>query len=84
VDELKERELAPVRAKVSMLFQNAALFDSMTVAQNVAFPLVEAGVKDRDEIKRRVAEALDVVDLGEHVYAGRVRRRNFARRRAVR
>jgi phospholipid/cholesterol/gamma-HCH transport system ATP-binding protein len=66
VDELKERELAPVRAMVSMLFQNAALFDSMTVAQSVAFPLVEAGVKDRDEIKRRVAEALDVVDLGEH------------------
>jgi phospholipid/cholesterol/gamma-HCH transport system ATP-binding protein len=66
VNELGERELAPVRAKVSMLFQNAALFDSMTVAQNVAFPLVEAGVKDKQEIKQRVAEALDVVNLGEH------------------
>jgi phospholipid/cholesterol/gamma-HCH transport system ATP-binding protein len=67
VNELRERELAPVRAKVSMLFQNAALFDSMTVAQNVAFPLVEAGLRDRAEIKRRVAEALEVVDLAEHM-----------------
>jgi phospholipid/cholesterol/gamma-HCH transport system ATP-binding protein len=67
VNELRERELAPVRAKVSMLFQNAALFDSMTVAQNVAFPLVEAGVRDRAEIKQRVTEALEVVDLAEHM-----------------
>jgi phospholipid/cholesterol/gamma-HCH transport system ATP-binding protein len=67
VNELRERELAPVRAKVSMLFQNAALFDSMTVAQNVAFPLVEAGVRDKAEIKRRVEEALEVVDLTEHM-----------------
>jgi phospholipid/cholesterol/gamma-HCH transport system ATP-binding protein len=66
VSELGERELAPVRAKVSMLFQNAALFDSMTVAQNVAFPLVEAKVRDKEEIRRRVKEALEVVDLGEH------------------
>ncbi len=66
VNELGERELAPVRAKVSMLFQGSALFDSMTVAQNVAFPLVEAKVKDREEIRQRVKEALDAVDLGEH------------------
>lgn len=67
VNELRERELAPVRAKVSMLFQGAALFDSMTVAQNVAFPLVEAGVRDKAEINRRVEEALEVVDLLEHM-----------------
>lgn len=66
VNELRERELAPVRAKVSMLFQNAALFDSMTVAENIAFPLVEAGVRDKAEIRQRVQEALEVVDLAEH------------------
>lgn len=66
VNGLKERELAPVRQKVTMLFQNSALFDSLTVEQNVAFPLVEAGVKDRKEIKDRVHEALSVVDLAEH------------------
>ena len=66
VEKLRERELTPIRQKVSMMFQNAALFDSMTVAENVAFPLVESGVKDRNEIKERVQEALEVVDLAEH------------------
>lgn len=38
----------------------------MTVAENVAFPLREAGVRDREEITRRVKEALEIVDLSEH------------------
>jgi phospholipid/cholesterol/gamma-HCH transport system ATP-binding protein len=67
VNGLREREMAPIRQKVSMLFQNAALFDSMTVEDNVAFPLIEAGVKDKNEIKQRVREALEVVDLQEHM-----------------
>jgi phospholipid/cholesterol/gamma-HCH transport system ATP-binding protein len=66
VNGLRERELAPVRQRVSMLFQNAALFDRLTVEQNVAFPLREAGVTDKKEIKERVAAALDVVGLGQH------------------
>lgn len=66
VNGLKERQLYAVRQKVSFLFQNSALFDSLTVAQNVAFPLVESGVKDRHEIQERVREALSVVDLAEH------------------
>ena len=66
IEKLKERQLLPLRQKVSMMFQNAALFDSMTVEQNVAFPLIESGVKDREEIRRRVREALEVVDLTEH------------------
>jgi phospholipid/cholesterol/gamma-HCH transport system ATP-binding protein len=49
-----------------MMFQNAALFDFMTVEENVAFPLVESGLKDRNEIRQRVHEALEVVDLAEH------------------
>lgn len=66
VNKLRERELAPVRKRVSILFQGAALFDSLTVEENVAFPLREAGVRDREEIKRRVHEALEAVDLDEH------------------
>lgn len=66
VNELRERDMAPVRKKIGMLFQGGALFDSMTVEGNVAFPLHEAGVRDREEIRRRVQEALEVVDLAEH------------------
>ena len=66
VNGLRERELAPVRQRVSMLFQNGALFDSLTVAQNVAFPLVESGVRDKKEIKDRVTQALEIVGLGQH------------------
>lgn len=60
---LPERKLQEVRRKVGMLFQSAALFDSMSVEQNLAFPLREAGVKDPKVIQERVTEALDMVDL---------------------
>lgn len=66
VNKLKERQMAPIREKVSMLFQGAALFDRMTVEENVAFPLIESGVRDKAEVKRRVHEALEAVDLAEH------------------
>jgi len=64
---LRERELAPIRKKFGILFQNAALFDSLTLAQNVAFPLIEAGIRDPQEIDRRVHESLEVVELEEHM-----------------
>ncbi|WP_035609605.1 ATP-binding cassette domain-containing protein [Haloferula sp. BvORR071] len=60
---LDERQLAPYRRKVGIMFQNGALFDSMSVEENVAFPLREIGVKDAKEIKDRVAEALEIVRL---------------------
>ncbi len=66
VEKLNERQLRPVREKVSMMFQNGALFDSMTVEKNVAFPLVESGVRDRNEVRQRVQEVLEIVDLAEH------------------
>lgn len=66
VNGLKEREMAPVRKKMGMLFQGGALFDSLTVAGNVAFPLIESGLRDFKEIGRRVHEALELVDLDEH------------------
>ena len=64
---MRERQLAPIRRKIGILFQNAALFDSLNLAQNVAFPLIESGLRDRDEINRRVREALEVVELDEHM-----------------
>ena len=60
---LKERQLSAIRKKVAMLFQSAALFDSMSVFDNLAFPLRETGLKDRDAIQKKVADALDVVEL---------------------
>jgi len=63
ISSLPERKLLQVRRKVGMLFQSAALFDSMTVEQNLAFPLREQGIKDAQVIHDRVTEALDMVDL---------------------
>ncbi|MCA1963386.1 MAG: ABC transporter ATP-binding protein [Prosthecobacter sp.] len=68
VNALKEREMAPIRKKVSMLFQGAALFDNLTVEENVAFPLIERGLRDKKEIRRRVMEALQAVDLDQHAH----------------
>ena len=60
---LDERELEPVRRKIGMLFQDGALFDSMTVFENVSFPLRERGLRDEKEIRRKVREALELVAL---------------------
>jgi phospholipid/cholesterol/gamma-HCH transport system ATP-binding protein len=60
---LKERELTFARRRISMMFQSGALFDSMTVKENIAFPLREAGIRDKEEIAERVAEALNIVKL---------------------
>lgn len=61
--KLKERGLGAIRRQMGVMFQGGALFDSLTVAENVAFPLREGGVKDEKEIKSRVAEALETVRL---------------------
>ncbi|MDB4478230.1 ATP-binding cassette domain-containing protein, partial [Akkermansiaceae bacterium] len=63
ISDLSERDLSWARKKISMMFQSGALFDSMTVAENVAFPMQEAGLRDRDELSRRVSEALEIVHL---------------------
>jgi phospholipid/cholesterol/gamma-HCH transport system ATP-binding protein len=61
--QLTERELAAIRQKVGILFQGAALFDSMTVEENIAFPLREAGERDPKIIRQKVREMLEVVEL---------------------
>ncbi|MEN8866579.1 MAG: ATP-binding cassette domain-containing protein [Akkermansiaceae bacterium] len=63
ISDLSERELSWARKKISMMFQSGALFDSMTVGENVAFPLKEAGINDKNELARRVEEALKIVRL---------------------
>lgn len=60
---LTEEQLSPVRRRVAMLFQGGALFDSMNVEQNVAFPLREHTNKSPREISELVAEKLLMVGL---------------------
>lgn len=65
VGPLSEREMTPIRKKFGVLFQGAALFDSMTVFDNVAFPLREDRKLSEKEIAKKVEEALTIVDLLE-------------------
>jgi phospholipid/cholesterol/gamma-HCH transport system ATP-binding protein len=69
ISRLEGKELTDARQVFGMVFQGAALFDSMTVFENVAFPLTEKRGNRRpvDEIRARVVEKLKVVDLGEEV-----------------
>jgi ABC-type transporter Mla maintaining outer membrane lipid asymmetry ATPase subunit MlaF len=60
-----DQEVDYVRKRVGTLFQNYALFDSMTVAQNVAFPLVENDATSEDEAMDRAAELLEDLGLGD-------------------
>jgi phospholipid/cholesterol/gamma-HCH transport system ATP-binding protein len=60
---MKERQLGAIRQKVGILFQGAALFDSMTVEENIAFPLREAGERDPKILQEKVREMLEVVEL---------------------
>jgi phospholipid/cholesterol/gamma-HCH transport system ATP-binding protein len=60
---MNERQLLHVRRKFGMLFQSAALFDSMTVAENVAFAFRRERSLPATEVRRKVAEVLEMVDL---------------------
>lgn len=66
ITALSERAQMPLRKNLGFLFQNAALFDSMTIEDNVAFPLREDARMTEQEIKKRAHEALEWVDLGGH------------------
>lgn len=61
--QLTERQLYPLRRRIAMLFQSAALFDSIDVLENVAFPLREHGGLSEEEIRERVAGSLAWVGL---------------------
>jgi phospholipid/cholesterol/gamma-HCH transport system ATP-binding protein len=60
-----EQQMQEVRRKVTMVFQNGALFDSLTVAENVAFPLRERGGLREDEIQQIVRGLLEMVNVAE-------------------
>ena len=62
VQEMSREELAELRGRIGYVFQFAALFDSMTVAENIALGLVKRGL-DPDAIAERTAESLNVVEL---------------------
>jgi len=68
VSAMPEEELFDLRGRIGMVFQESALFDSLTVEENVAFRLMEEGKLSAEETHRKVAEALRFVEL-EHTLA---------------
>jgi phospholipid/cholesterol/gamma-HCH transport system ATP-binding protein len=67
VDQLNEYEMMRVRADLGMVFQEGALFDSLTVRENVGYKLFEEGKVPWGEVNRRVEEVLGFVGLAEHI-----------------
>ena len=63
LDAMDERELLKVRRKFGMLFQSAALFDSLNVAENISFVLRRERSMSPQEIEQRVEEVLEMVEL---------------------
>jgi phospholipid/cholesterol/gamma-HCH transport system ATP-binding protein len=67
IEQMGERELMTVRSDLGMVFQEGALFDSLTVAENVGYKLYEESDMPLDEVRRRVEEVLGFVGLSEHI-----------------
>jgi phospholipid/cholesterol/gamma-HCH transport system ATP-binding protein len=67
ITKLNEEELKPIRMKMAFVFQGGALFDSLTVAENVGFVLKEHYRLPKEEISKRVSEALSLVELDRWV-----------------
>ena len=67
IDQLSEPEIMPVRADLGMIFQEGALFDSLTVRENVGYKLYEETQMPLREVDARVEEVLGFVSLGEHI-----------------
>lgn len=64
ITNMSEAQLAAIRRRVQLVFQSGALFDSISVWENVAFPLTDTGVSD-EEIEHKVAEILKLVEIEE-------------------
>lgn len=65
ITNLGEEQLAPIRRRVTMVFQAGALFDSLTVAENVAFPLQSLALVDQDAMDDRVRELLEMLEVSQ-------------------
>jgi len=66
ITTLREQDLFEIRSRIGMLFQESALFDSLNIEENVAYPLLnQKSIRcPKDEVHSRVAEALEFVELG--------------------
>ena len=87
ITQMREEDLFALRRKIGMVFQESALFDSLTVEENVAYRLMEETGKMTDEIHQRVLEALRFVELehtGRSVSVRAFRRYAAARRHCAR
>ena len=91
IARLAESELAPYRRRMGMVFQEGALFDSLSVFENVAYRLREDGQTDEDAIERRVREVLGFVEMEQAIdkmpselSGGMKRRVSIARSRSAR
>jgi phospholipid/cholesterol/gamma-HCH transport system ATP-binding protein len=67
VDRLAEEDLMQVRADIGMLFQENALFDSLTVAENVGYRLYEETDMPDNQVRSRIEEVLGFIGLGEYI-----------------
>jgi phospholipid/cholesterol/gamma-HCH transport system ATP-binding protein len=67
IDQLSEHEMMAVRADLGMIFQEGALFDSLTVRENVGYKLYEETDMPLEQVDRRVEEVLGFIDLSEHI-----------------
>jgi phospholipid/cholesterol/gamma-HCH transport system ATP-binding protein len=67
IERMNERDLLRIRADIGMLFQESALFDSLTVAENVGYRLDEETDLPLDEVRSRVQEVLSFIGLSEHI-----------------
>jgi phospholipid/cholesterol/gamma-HCH transport system ATP-binding protein len=67
VDRMTEREMMAVRAHIGMVFQEGALFDSLTVRENVGYKLYEETDLPFDEVGKRVEQVLGFVGLGDYI-----------------
>ena len=67
IDLMSEHDLLRLRGDIGMLFQESALFDSLTVAENVGYRLAEELHQPPDQVRRRVSEVLGFIGLGEYI-----------------
>ena len=67
IDAMTETDMMKVRADLGMVFQEGALFDSLTVAENVGYKLYEESDMPLDDVRRRVEEVLGFVGLAEYI-----------------
>ena len=67
IDNMSEHDMMTVRDRLGMVFQEGALFDSLTVAENVGYKLYEESDMPLDEVRRRVEEVLGFVRLSEYI-----------------